>query len=106
MPDGGFVFIGETSSFGAGNYDIWLVRTDSEGETLWTRTFGGFFNEYGHAIELTAEGNLLLKGQKQFCESENVGTQCRDRAWVLLTNAEGEEVREWLGSDPLKEGKW
>ena len=39
--DGGFVVAGSTESFGAGESDIYLIRTDAQGNTLWTRTYGG-----------------------------------------------------------------
>ena len=39
--DGGFAVVGYTKSIPVTNYDIWLLRTDSNGDTLWTRTYGG-----------------------------------------------------------------
>ncbi|WP_297336214.1 hypothetical protein [Algoriphagus sp.] len=39
--DGGALILGSTSAFGAGNYDILLIKTDPMGEVLWQRTYGG-----------------------------------------------------------------
>ncbi|MCH2231681.1 MAG: T9SS type A sorting domain-containing protein, partial [Crocinitomicaceae bacterium] len=41
LPDSGFVIVGETYSYGSGNLDAYIVRTDSLGDTLWTKTWGG-----------------------------------------------------------------
>ena len=53
--DGGFVIAGETYSFGAGGYDFYLIRTDSTGDTLWTRTYGGVQDETCFALTLTPD---------------------------------------------------
>src|SRR6187399_2779834 len=60
--DGGYVLAGYTSSFGAGNYDMYLIKTDAFGDTVWTRTLGGLNEDMGMAIIQTADSNLLLAG--------------------------------------------
>lgn len=39
--DGGYIVAGSTNSFGEGSYDVYLIRTDATGDTLWTSAFGG-----------------------------------------------------------------
>lgn len=60
--DGGFIFLGEVESFGAGDRDIWLLKGDSGGDTVWTRTYGGVGREYGYSIELTDDGGYIIGG--------------------------------------------
>jgi hypothetical protein len=62
LPDGGFIFSGETQSFGAGSYDVYLVRTDANGDTLWTRAYGGASYEFGYGVCLAPEGGFLAVG--------------------------------------------
>ena len=60
--DGGVAMAGCTRSFGAGNYDFWLVRTDVEGDSLWSRNFGGRESEWCNSLIQTADGGFALGG--------------------------------------------
>jgi len=56
--DNGFIIIGTTTSFGAGGYDIYLVKTDSTGALQWSKTYGGTGDEDGWDIQTTTDGGL------------------------------------------------
>ncbi len=46
------------------NYDILVIRTDSNGDSLWTRTFDGLGgHDIGRCIIETGEGNVLIGGR-------------------------------------------
>jgi hypothetical protein len=60
--DGGYAILGSTYSFGAGDHDIYLLRLDSHGDTLWSRTYGGLATEYGYDIQLTGDGGFVVVG--------------------------------------------
>jgi hypothetical protein len=61
-PDG-FVLSGFTKSFGAGDFDFYLIKTDSEGEVDWSRTYGGEGKDRCWALALTDDGGFLLVGE-------------------------------------------
>jgi hypothetical protein len=60
--DKGFVLFGYTNSFGAGGYDLYLVKMDSLYNTEWEKTYGGTDWDFGNCIEQTADGGYILCG--------------------------------------------
>lgn len=56
--DGGFVVAGLTYSFGAGSYDVYLMRLNASGDTLWTRTYGDVNSDEGYSVEQTNDGGF------------------------------------------------
>jgi hypothetical protein len=69
---GGFVVIGETSSFSVGGRDMWLVRTDQDGHLLWAVTYGGTSNEIGYSIVEREGGGFIFIG---YTESYGIGSK-------------------------------
>ncbi|MEM7037716.1 MAG: hypothetical protein AAF570_12105, partial [Bacteroidota bacterium] len=64
--DGGMLAVGTTGSFGTSpdntNTNIYVLRMNSEGDTLWTRTFGTSKQEIGYSIGEASNGNILVVG--------------------------------------------
>jgi hypothetical protein len=60
--DGGYIILGNTYSYGEGEFDIYLVQTDSVGNTLWTRTFGGSASDCGYDITVTSDNAYVITG--------------------------------------------
>jgi hypothetical protein len=60
--DGGYALAGYTESFGAGNQDVWLVKTDSSGNMQWNETFGGAGTDVANCMIRTNDGGFALGG--------------------------------------------
>ena len=60
--DGGYLIVGGTNSFGAGSGDVYVVKTNSGGDTLWSKTYGGTNSDGGGDIHQTLDGNYIIVG--------------------------------------------
>ena len=60
--DSGFNIIGNTNSFGAGSYDCWILRCNSEGDTLWTKTIGWGIEDRAIDAQRTASSGYIIAG--------------------------------------------
>ncbi|MEJ2271024.1 MAG: hypothetical protein P8X91_00740 [Candidatus Bathyarchaeota archaeon] len=67
--DGGFALAGYTRSFGAGEYDGWLVKTDANGDMEWNMTFKGVVESL---IE-TSDGGFALTGSRLLVKTDARG---------------------------------
>ena len=60
--DWGYVLTGFTESFGAGDFDIYLIKIDYNGNLLWTKTYGNIGSDVGYSVQETFDGGLILTG--------------------------------------------
>ncbi|MEX1001335.1 MAG: T9SS type A sorting domain-containing protein [Crocinitomicaceae bacterium] len=66
MPDSGFILVGETYSYGGGGTDIYVVRTDKFGDTVWTRTYGGMENDVANAVLVDGDSLVVVGSTESF----------------------------------------
>ncbi len=64
-PNGELIITGSYQHGSSGtstNQDIWLLKTDQNGDSLWTRTYGGASSENGASIKSCPDGGLVITG--------------------------------------------
>ena len=92
--DGGYVIAGETSRIVTTDEysDVWLIKTNGNGDILWNRTFGGGganMNHTGYHCLESSSGGFLISGYTSTIELEDI----EQKAWLIRTDASG--VMTW-----------
>ncbi len=95
--DNGFVFCGETYNNTNGNSDVWVVKTNNQGDTLWTRTIGGSLADKGNSIIETADSNILVAGVRTTISDST-------QAYVLKFDKDGVLIWDSLYGGTAYEG--
>jgi hypothetical protein len=84
--DGGYIVCGTTKSYGDGGKDIWLIKTDAEGNELWDKTFGGKTDDLGNSVQQTADGGYIVCGVAGSHQWYETGV------WLIKTDAAGNKL--------------
>ncbi len=84
-PDEGYIIVGDTKSFGAGDSDVFLIKTDASGDTLWTKTYGGANYDRGFSLVQTLEGYIIVGVTESFGAGEG-------DIYIIKTNLAGDTL--------------
>lgn len=87
--DGGYIIAGYTDSFGAGSDDVYVIRTNSNGDTIWTKTYGGTSADKGREIQKTSDGGYIITG-----ETQSFGSPLYSDVYIIKTDDNGNIVWE------------
>lgn len=81
--DGGFIFSGTSRSSGAAGPNMWMMKTNSSGDSTWSRTYGGDNHDHGYSAVQTTDGGYILCGY-----SSSFGFNAEE-AYLVKTNGSG-----------------
>jgi len=84
--DGGFIMVGFTSSFGAGGMDVYVLKTDANGEVFWTKTYGNQGDEFGWDIRTTSDNGFIIAAQTNSSGKGEID------AYLIKLDGDGNEV--------------
>lgn len=84
--DGGFIISGTTYSFGYGNADGYIIKTDVSGNVLWSKTYGGKRDDEFKSVIQTSDGNYALTGYTK-SYSDSLGD-----TWLFKVDINGDSI--------------
>ncbi len=106
--DGGFIVVGYSSSedgdiknnYSEGTF-AWILKLDSNGDTLWTRCYGGSNTDVAYAVEQTRDGGFIVVGYSNSEDGDVKGLHPgtltfyglaypTNDAWVLRLDSNGD----------------
>ena len=87
--DDGYIIGGWTNSFGNGDNDLYLIKTDENGNEIWNQTFGGTNNDQGYSVKQTSDGGYIISGYTETIEGYH-------DIYLIKTDETGNE--EWSKS--------
>ena len=83
--DSNYIIIGQTASFGGGGSDIYLIKLDSAGNIIWTRTYGGSDDDYGKFVKQTSDSGYIILAE----------TNSYDGNQLLLIKTDHDGIISW-----------
>ena len=83
--DGGYIAVGHTNSYGAGNNDVFLLKINSNGDSLWSNVYGGAGTDQGRHVVQTINQGFAIFGY-----TDSYGELGGFNNWLLKVNSNGD----------------
>jgi len=85
LDDGGYLIAGNAESFGAGNPDVYLFKTDDSGNVIWQKTYGSSGSDYGWSLLQAGDGGYVIAGEKEITSDQGGAFA----AYLIKVDADG-----------------
>jgi len=85
--DGNYIISGVNSYQSAGGKDVWLLKVNTSGDTIWTKTYGGSLEDIGYGVNTTSDSGYIITGYINGIPPWTAGD-----LWLIKTNAFGDSV--------------
>ena len=95
---GGYIAAGRTKSFGASDYDVWVLKLDENGSITWQKRYGGTGGEGAYSVQQTSEDGYIIAGNTK---SFGDGTQ---DGWVIKLDQNGTVLWEKAYGGSISDG--
>ena len=83
--DSGYLVVASTDSFGAGDFDFWILKLDADGNVTWQKTYGGIDHDHPTALQLTRDGGYIVVGDSLSFS----GVDYNRDIWVFKLDTQG-----------------
>lgn len=108
--DGSLVLVG--TSYSASNYvktakgqaDFWIIKIDSAGDVIWSKTLGGTFNDQATAVTMVADGGIVVVGSTGSADGDVRANHGYDDFWVVKLTRDGNVLWEKTFGGSRSEG--
>jgi hypothetical protein len=100
-PDGGYIISGVSKASGFGGWDFLVMKTNEQGDTLWTWRSGGKFDDAIEGLLIASDGGYLLYGDVNDASSSAIGTM---KSALIKLDSHG--ILEWQKSEWQKSLGW
>jgi hypothetical protein len=109
-PEGGYIFVGVKNEHSVvqTTSDLWIMKVDALGKTVWEKTYGGTHIDGARSINYAHDGGYVIAGSTRSVDGDVSGNhsgQAGSDIWILkITDGGALEWQKCLGGTDIDDG--